>query len=212
MEIVAWRDGQPRGGHCRHCGRRWTAWDSFADRTGVDRSEVLICDGTGDGGIRVVCRDCGLERIWYPREGRRQHAHERATDHEVAYEAADDRVDRGDGIRSDGGLDLEDLAALERLADAAESQVTALERIARNEQRQTAALRGLYEQQRVETAALVELVRTVDEAAFGEEPNELREPRGHSSVAGWVADAALELTERVDLDDVDRYANDGGDR
>jgi transposase-like protein len=53
------------------------------------------------GGIRVVCRDCDFEDPrWHPDleafEGAR-HGHDLRTDHEVAYEATNDRV------RTDGG-------------------------------------------------------------------------------------------------------------
>jgi hypothetical protein len=156
LEIVVWRDGQPRAGHCRACDRHWSAWNGFFDRTGVDRDDVLVADGAGDGGIRVVCRDCGLERIWYPSDDRRKHKHERVTNHEVAYEAADElaRPDRGVDLRTDGGRELgpaEATAVLEEMSELAERQTDAIERVA--------------DELRYQNAVLSEVVRTLDDVA-----------------------------------------------
>lgn len=71
-------DARTREPCCRDCGRIRT---------------------DGGGAIRVTCRDCGLDRLWFPEDGREHHEHDRDTDHEVTYEAADDRP-----IRCDGGV------------------------------------------------------------------------------------------------------------
>jgi hypothetical protein len=95
----------------------------------------------------------------------------------------------------------------QRLLRLRERQATAAER-------QADALEALAQRQRVTNAALAELIRTVDARAM-----ELREhathdpraePRSGRQVAGWIEDAALELTERVDLAAVDMHARDNG--
>jgi hypothetical protein len=105
---------------------------------------VLIADGAGDGGIRVVCRDCGLERIWYPSDDRRKHKHERVTNHEVAYEAADEiaRPNRGVDLRADGGPERE----LRHALQAGEWSPADFERLV-NAVVQAAGARGLSEAQ-----------------------------------------------------------------
>ncbi|MFT4921027.1 MAG: hypothetical protein ACI8XM_000220 [Haloarculaceae archaeon] len=50
------------------------------------------------GSIRVVCRDCDLDRVWSPSDGRLdrapRHKHDLVTDHAVGYEAADEEARR----------------------------------------------------------------------------------------------------------------------
>lgn len=42
-------------------------------------------------GIRVSCRDCEFEAVWYPSPGRERHKHAIETGHDVAYEGEHDR-------------------------------------------------------------------------------------------------------------------------
>jgi len=101
---------------CVHCGAPADGIDAAVEAPACrpcatgrsDDSRVpydgpaVQCDRCGRGLEIVVWRDCGLERIWYPSDGRRKHKHERVTDHEVAYEAADElaRPDRGVDLRN----------------------------------------------------------------------------------------------------------------
>lgn len=66
--------------------------------TGTTDRVPVVTDG-GSSPLRVTCRDCDLDRIWYP-DGQDRHHHDHATDHEVAYQEAADRP-----IRCDGGAD-----------------------------------------------------------------------------------------------------------
>jgi hypothetical protein len=98
--------------------------------------------------------------------------------------------DAGSVALPDGGSDL-DAAAVQAL------------------ERQADALEELCHRQRITNAALAELIRTVDRRAAEdlgrEEPVAARTGR---SVAGWIEDAALDLTERVDLAAVDMHARE----
>lgn len=102
--------------------------DEFAAEMAPDEEPTGDREVRTDGGVdplRVTCRDCGLDRLWYPNEGEEHHPHDRDTRHEVAYEAAGDRP-----IRCDGGGETHDEYMRRRRVEAAERQAEALGTIA----------------------------------------------------------------------------------
>lgn len=159
---------------CRECSRMDRAEE--AARIAQEGFEEDDADLQADGG-RPFCASCTA----------RVAREDRVTlDGQISHrQCAPDDVDRGDGVRTDGGS-FEELNALERRADA-------LEEIA--------------EQQRIQNAVLFELARTPDHRLpelRDHLPEEPTMPRSGRSLAGWVEDGALDLDEQVDLNAVDR--------
>jgi hypothetical protein len=76
-------------------------------------------------------------------------------------------------------------------------------------ERQADALESIDERLRVQNAALVELTRSVDKLVGAQTTGHPGDSNNTKRIAANVEDAALDLSEQVDLDAVDRVSGDG---